>query len=165
MDLINSKFKKNFYFYKLPKKLFKSPYNKLSANAKLCYMFLLNRTSLSIVNNYVDDNYNVFVYYTRENLQNDLYISKGTAIKVFKELIKANLIKEVKHNSTFKIYLYDIFDNDYEVKKMNQDSPNFIPNKVKKLYPNKNNKNYNNYEQRDYSNMSEEWWNQLYENK
>lgn len=164
MELINSTFNKNFYFYKLPKKLFKAPYKKLSSNAKLCYMFLLNRTGLSIANNFVDENKNVFAYYTRENLQKDLNISKGTAIKVFKELKSAHLIKETKYNSTFRIYLYDIFENDYEIQNLNHNSTNFIPSKVKKLISNKNNIKYNNYEQRDYSNMDEEWWNNLYEN-
>ena len=104
MNLINRDFDKNFYFYRMPKKIFKAPYDKLSANAKLCYMLLLSRTTLSIKNKYFDDDGNVFIYYTRDNLQKELNIGKGTAIKVFKELVDIHLIKQVKCNSTFKIY-------------------------------------------------------------
>ena len=69
MNLINKDFNKNFYFYKLPKLLFKYPYNKLSSNAKLCYILLLDRLNLSKSNNIIDNNGNIYIYYTRENIQ------------------------------------------------------------------------------------------------
>lgn len=172
MNLINIDFNKSFYFYRLPKFLFKAPYNKLSANAKLAYSLLFSRLTLSIKNNYIDEDRNVFIYYTREELCNDLNIGKVTAIKTFKELLSANLIKEVKHNNTFRIYLYDVFKDEYKVQKINHDSSFSETSMVQNVYPNKNNKSYNNnskngylnYEQRNYSDMPEEWWRQFYSN-
>jgi len=170
MNLINKDFNKNFYFFRLPKKLFKAPYNKLSSNAKLCYMLLLDRTNLSKVNKHADDEGNVYIYYTRENMQKELNISKVTAIKVFKELVQAHLLKQVKHKHVYRIYLYDIFDNDYEVQESNPESINFAPPTVQNLYPNNNSYNntyknksnsFSNYKQREYP---EGFFDQFYEN-
>lgn len=170
MNLINKDFNKNFYFFRLPKKLFKAPYNKLSSNAKLCYMLLLDRTNLSKANKQADDEGNVYIYYTRENMQKELHISKVTAIKVFNELVQAHLIKQIKHKHVYRIYLYDIFNNDYEAQELNQDGINPVPTTVQNLYPNNNiynnnykNKrnNFSNYEKREYP---EDFFDQFYAN-
>lgn len=59
-------------------------------------MLLLDRINLSKSNNMIDNEGNVYIYYTRENIQKELNISKATAIKVFKELLQVHLIKQIK---------------------------------------------------------------------
>lgn len=106
----------------------------------------------------IDNEGNVYIYYTRENIQKKLNISKATAIKVFKELLQVHLIKQIKDKHAYRIYLYDIFDDNYKVEKLNKEGTDSEANKVQNLYPNKNTYNnnykskssYSNYEQRQY---------------
>lgn len=78
-------------------------------------MLLIDRINLSKSNNIIDDEGNVYIYYTRENMQKELNISKATAIKICTELVQAHLIKQVKDKHAYRIYLYDIFTDDYKV--------------------------------------------------
>lgn len=167
MNYINKEFNKKFTFYKVPKIILKEPYKKLSSNAKLCYMLLLDRINLSKMNNIEDEYGNIYIYYTRENMQKELRISKSTAIKVFNELVDSNLISQIKDRYSYKIYLYDIFNDNYKVEKLDRLGINSIPSKVQNLYLNKNiyNNNYKNrfaqYEQRQYP---EGFFDQFYAN-
>ena len=84
-------------FYKLPKQLFLNTYyNKLSSNAKILYAVLSDRMELSRKNNWVNEEGEVFLLFTRENIAKLLNISKPTATKIFKELRNKELIYEEK---------------------------------------------------------------------
>lgn len=74
-------------FYKIPKGLFKHPkFRKLSDGAKLLYIAIANRYSLSLKNGYKDDSGRVYVYYSIETVCEELGCSASKAVRIFKEL-------------------------------------------------------------------------------
>lgn len=112
MELINQNFdNQSYYFYKIPKILFTKKYKKLSSNAKFCYMFLLDRINLSLYNNMIDEYGNVYIYYSRKDMERSLGLSKCTVISAFKQLVQFGLIKQVETDIGYRIYLYNIFNN------------------------------------------------------
>ena len=151
MPNVNINNVKNYLFYKVPKCILNNePYKtKLSPLAKLGYIFILDRLSLSINNKWVDKKGDVFIYYSRQDLQNDLPTTKKTAISIFKQLEELNLIHQFTQGKglAYKIYVEDIFNQEYEVKKVvensQQSSGKNIPVPVENLHPN-NNKDNNN---------------------
>lgn len=85
-----------YKFYQMPKELFRNPLYKdiLSLEAKVTYTLLLDRLELSRINKWFNQNGEIYLIYTRQELINELKISRTTASKVFNELKKCNLIKE-----------------------------------------------------------------------
>ena len=69
-------------------------YRKLSSDAKLTYALLYDRLSLSKLNGWLNDDNEVFLIYTREEVAEDLCITYKKAISAFKELLGAGLITE-----------------------------------------------------------------------
>lgn len=66
----------------------------LSPTAILLYGILLDRLTLSIKNNWIDKNENVYLIFTRKEIQKLLHISDKTCTKVFYELVDAKLLLE-----------------------------------------------------------------------
>lgn len=66
----------------------------LSSDSRIAYSVLLNRVSLSIKNNWTDDNGNVYIIYTREELAEYMNVGYKVVLRAFKELTKSNLINE-----------------------------------------------------------------------
>ena len=59
-----------FAFYRIPKLLFTdSRYAGISVEAKVLYGLMLDRMSLSVRNNWVDDNNRVYIYFTLEEIK------------------------------------------------------------------------------------------------
>lgn len=84
-----------FEFLKIPKALFaNASYKSMSSDAKLTYSLLYDRLSLSKQNNWINENNEVYLIYTRENIAEELGISYKKAIAAFKELTQAKLIFE-----------------------------------------------------------------------
>ena len=85
-----------YKFYQIPKELFTNNLykEKLSLEAKITYSFLLDRLELSRENNWYNEKGEIYLIYTREELQNKLNLSEKTVIKVFRELLNSNLIFE-----------------------------------------------------------------------
>lgn len=82
-----------FDFVKIPKTLFANPkYKMMSSDAKLTYALLYDRLSLSIQNNWINSDGEVYLVYTREAIAEDLGITYKKAISAFKELKENNLI-------------------------------------------------------------------------
>ena len=82
-------------FLKIPKAMFaNAKYRKLSSDAKLTYALLYDRLSLSKLNGWINEDDEVFLIYTREEVAEDLGISYKKAISAFKELTEAQLITE-----------------------------------------------------------------------
>ncbi len=76
-----------FRFYRLPKKLFESmEYITLPTQAKVLYALMLDRTSLSLKNSWVDEHNRVYIYFTIEDVTRYLRISKTTAIRLMELL-------------------------------------------------------------------------------
>jgi DNA-binding Lrp family transcriptional regulator len=120
-------------FYQMPKELFVNPkYKHLNSDAKVLYTMLLDRKELSRSNNWVDENQQVYLIYTRENLSEMMGISRPTVTKAFKELIKANLIIEERMglNKPNRIYVCRLeYSSDNGRKKpLHQDENILSPN-------------------------------------
>ncbi len=82
-------------FLKIPKTMFVNDvYRNLSSDAKLTYALLYDRLSLSKLNGWINDNDEVFLIYTREEISEDLGISYKKAISAFRELLEVELIAE-----------------------------------------------------------------------
>ncbi len=69
-------------------------YRNLSSDAKLTYALLYDRLSLSKLNGWINDNDEVFLIYTLEEISEDLGISYKKAIAAFRELLEVELIAE-----------------------------------------------------------------------
>lgn len=134
-----------FQYFQMPKWLFAEPYCELSLQAKVVYMFLFNRLNLSLKNEWQDDDGQVFVYYSNENLagkEDGLGCSIPTVIKAKKELASAGLLKEVRQGLTLSNRIYLMGPNPFsqEVKNFKhrsknsfiQDNKNFKTSKTEK---------------------------------
>lgn len=88
----------NHKYYQIPQELFINLLykNTLNSDSKLLYGFLLDRLSLSIKNNWHDEDGNVYLIFTRKEVQDKLNLSDKTVTKAFKQLSDANLIYEKK---------------------------------------------------------------------
>ena len=88
----------NHKYYQIPQELFVNPLykNTLNSDSKLLYGFLLDRLSLSIKNNWHDENGNVYLIFTRKEAQDKLNLSDKTVTKAFKQLSDVKLIYEKK---------------------------------------------------------------------
>ena len=97
-----------YKFYQMPKELFRSSLykDKLSLEAKVTYTLLLDRLELSRINKWFNENDEIYLIYTRQELINELKISRATASKVFNELKECNLIKEERLGQGFANRIY-----------------------------------------------------------
>ena len=76
-----------YSFYKIPKLLFTEEYfKKLSIEAKVLYGLMLDRMSLSVKNQWMDEEGRAYIYYTIEDIMEALGCSNKKAISVMKEL-------------------------------------------------------------------------------
>ncbi|HEM6287027.1 TPA: replication initiator protein A [Streptococcus suis] len=120
-----------FQYFQMPKWLFAEPYCELSLQAKTVYMFLFNRLSLSLKNEWQDDDGQVFVYYSNEKLagkEDGLGCSIPTVIKAKKELASVGLLKEVRQGLTLSNRIYLMGPNPFsqEVKNFKHRSKNSL---------------------------------------
>ena len=171
-------------FYRVNKDLCENElYKDLKPTSILLYALLCDRLSMSYANenniskskfHYYDEDENVFVIFTRIDLEKKLHIGKQSLCSAFKELVKANLIKEIRQgkNKPNKIYVgktISEINNEYvnwRVEKQTSRVPISSCLEVLKTDTNKNNifikkNSYLNYQGRDYSDMD---WNKLYSN-
>ena len=65
-------------------------YSALSVSAKLLYSLLLDRTSLSIRNNWRDDAGRVYIYFTVKEICGEFHCCRDTAMKLLAELDSRN---------------------------------------------------------------------------
>jgi len=91
-----------------PKFLFSDRrYTSLSANARLLYIYLFDRTKLSAQNGLCDTDGEVFVFCTTESACEILGCTGNTAMKAFRELESAGLLYRIRMGvmRTYRIYL------------------------------------------------------------
>lgn len=83
-------------YYKIPQELFVSSLykDKLNSNSKILYAFLLDRLSLSQKNHWIDAERNIYLIFTREEVQEKLDLSDKTVTKAFKQLNDVGLVQE-----------------------------------------------------------------------
>ena len=80
-------------YYQIPKELFINPYYKdLNSDSKLLYSLLLDRLSISMKNNWIDEEGNIFLIFSRKEAQEKLNLSNKTVTKAFRQLSNVKLI-------------------------------------------------------------------------
>ena len=83
-----------FSFYRIPKMLFKDKlFKDVSAEAKVLYGLMLDRTGLSVKNGWLDENGRVYIVFTIEQIMEAMRCGNKKAIRILDELEKdAHLI-------------------------------------------------------------------------
>lgn len=156
-------------YYQIPQELFINPLYKdtLNSDSKLLYGFLLDRMSLSAKNNWCDEDGNIYLIFTRKEVQEKLGLCDRTVTKAFKQLSNVKLIYEKRQGANKPNLIYvgkiqhmDIknwtrkkFDSRVEENTI-QDAKNIRPINTNNNYTyinNKANKNSNRYFGRNYS--------------
>lgn len=143
-------------YIQIPKELFyNEQYSDLSSDAKILYGLLLDRMELSRVNNWINEAGEIYLIFTREEIQDILKISKKTCIKAFKQLAQKGLILEKRQglNKPNLIFIGHIEYKSAENSDKNRRCKNYTSRsakitlpEVQKLHPNKtdlNNTNLN----------------------
>ena len=76
-----------YSFYKIPKLLFTDDYfKKITVEAKVLYGLMLDRMSLSVKNQWMDEEGRAYIYYSLEDIMDALGCSNKKAISIMKEL-------------------------------------------------------------------------------
>ncbi|MBO1577823.1 replication initiator protein A [Staphylococcus epidermidis] len=97
-------------FYKLYKFLFEDDYfRKLSDSAKIAYCMFRDRFELSKINNWIDENGNVYLIFTTKELSEILNCGTQKVTKIKKELENFNLLEQerIGLNKPNKIYILE----------------------------------------------------------
>ena len=95
-------------FYQFPQWLLEEEYKEMSLRAKIIYMLVFDRRSLSIKNNWHDTNGDVFIYFTNQQLIDLLGCTEKTIISAKKELEEFGLIREERQgiSKPNRIYIF-----------------------------------------------------------
>ena len=86
-------------YYQIPQELFENSLykDKLHSDSKILYAFIIDRLTLSQKNNWIDSENNIYLIFTRQEVQEKLGLSEKTVIKAFKQLAETKLIFEKRH--------------------------------------------------------------------
>lgn len=96
-----------FTFYRTPKVFFTNErFRGLSSDAKILYGILLDRVSLSVRNNWYDEDGRVYIICTLKNIMEALGIADKTATKLFVELENIGLIERKKQGQGKPAIIY-----------------------------------------------------------
>ena len=104
--------------------------NKLSNNARILYTLLSDRHRVSLLNKWFDENGEVYIYFKREEMENQLGLSERTVSKVMQELKDLHLVEEKKQgmNRPNKIYLLSpVIDNNENPTPYLEPNPDYNP--------------------------------------
>ena len=84
-----------FAFFRIPKALFKDKrFKQVSTDAKLLYGLMLDRVSLSVKNQWIDEKGRVYIIFTLEDIMDEFDCANQKATKLVVELEeKAHLIE------------------------------------------------------------------------
>ena len=129
-----------FTFYRIPKILITSPhFKKISDSAKLLYGLMLDRMSLSIRNGWLDDDNRAYIFFTTNDVMEQMCCGTEKATKMLTELDSEKgigLIERVKQGQGKPaiIYLkkfYELEDTARSTKLSEIESQDFQESKVK----------------------------------
>ena len=139
---------KNNAFYQFPQWLLKEePYKDLGDKAKLMYMLLFDRRTLSIKNKWYDDDGQIYMYFTIEQFMQELNCSNKAVVKAKKELVEVGLLEEVRQgvNKPNRLYINGSVESTrQEVNKVHAGSVESTRQEVNKVHGiNTNNINTN----------------------
>ena len=124
-----------FSFYRIPKVLFTNDYFKeLSSDAKILYGLMLDRMSLSIKNQWFDEQNRAYIYFSIEDIMELLNCGRNKAIKSLQELDDENGIglvekKRQGFGKTNIIYVKS-FRADELVRKTEREEPEKFQNQT-----------------------------------
>jgi hypothetical protein len=98
--------RENFTYLTIQKYVFNMFLTKeLTENAFKIYCLLFDRAKVSAMNNYCDENGNIYVYYTYEQFKETMDIKNTAIVSALKLLEEKALIKREKGFNSSKIYL------------------------------------------------------------
>lgn len=84
-------------FFKMPLSLFTDGVlAAISNEAKLLYGLLLDRTGLSLMNDWTDENGRVYINFTNAEVCRMLKIGAAKTVKIFRELVEVRLIERIR---------------------------------------------------------------------
>lgn len=87
MDFYYENEAEQFVFYRVPKMLFKDKrFSKISSDAKLLYALFLDRMSLSKKNGWVDEEKRVYIYFSIQEIMEELGVASEKCTKIMAEL-------------------------------------------------------------------------------
>jgi hypothetical protein len=94
-------------FYQMPKFLFGGEFKKLNNDARVLYSILKDRHELSMMNGWINENDEVYIIFSREEMQDILGLSDKPVTNAIKKLKELNLIEEdrIGLGQANKIYL------------------------------------------------------------
>ena len=96
----------NFTYLTIQKYVFNMFLTKeLTENAFKIYCLLFDRAKVSAMNNYCDENGNIYVYYTYEQFKETMDIKNTAIVSALKLLEEKALIKREKGFNSSRIYL------------------------------------------------------------
>ena len=125
-----------FTFYRIPKRLFTdAAFTDLSSDAKVLYGLMLDRMSLSLSNEWKDDQNRVFIYFTLIEIQELLNCGHNKAVKMLAELDSdkgIGLIERVKQGMgrPTRIYVMNFLGKKDNAHLETQENENFLKEEV-----------------------------------
>ena len=127
-NYINANTVRNFDFITIPRALIKDDkFKSLDGNAKLLYGLMLSRTALSAIHldKFSDENGNIFIIYTVNQVMEDLCVSNKTACKLISDLEKIGLITRKKKGRGNQSLTYVMDFNSVVINDLNQEAKDF----------------------------------------
>lgn len=124
-NYINANTVRNFDFITIPRALIKDDkFKSLDGNAKLLYGLMLSRTALSAIHldKFSDENGNIFIIYTVNQVMDDLCVSNKTACKLISDLEKIGLITRKKQGRGNPSLTYVMDFNSVVINELNQEA-------------------------------------------
>jgi len=136
-DYYYGKQAEQFTFYRIPKRLFTdSTFANMSSDAKVLYGLMLDRMSLSVSNDWKDDQDRIFIYFTLIEIQELMNCGHNKAVRLLAELDSdkgIGLIERVKQGMgrPTRIYVMNFLGKEDNAHLETQGTENFPKEEVK----------------------------------
>ena len=122
-----------FIYFRIPRQLITDPrFKHLSTDAKLLYGMLLDRMSLSVKNGWYDEDGRVYIYYTVDEICDDMNCGRDKAMKMLADLDTrkgVGLINRIKQGQgkPTKLYVRRFTTGSIPPQPPQPEKPPFIP--------------------------------------
>ena len=120
-------------FFKMPMSLFTDDiFTAISNEAKLLYGLLLDRTGLSLMNDWTDENGRVYINFTNAEVCRMLKIGAAKTVKIFKELVTVGLIERIRIGlgKPDRIFVKHIAQPEEQHDAAPESEPEFVPEEM-----------------------------------
>lgn len=128
-------------YLSIDSRLLKAPWNAmLDAKAVILHGYMLRLCSVSVKNNWIDKDGNIYIRLSTQEMANFLGVTQKTAIKFKQQLVEAKLISipdaEKSNNSrhSYPIYVSVLKNKQNNIVKINESSKNKFNNFQKNEY-------------------------------